>query len=296
MISVSNHEFVELRHQQQPHCKTHFVFTDIDIADLDIPEISSAKYQLKNGNAIGAYKKDSSSSSIASISRNNKGKRIVAIASVLLALVLLGAGKKLNSIMKLKASEMFNFLGIPVGLQLRSSSLLEARLSFIRRLLSEYPLIGGSLNSFTESNFTQSYYEIRESMIGAIFWPIRVPCQAQYLDAVQLALEGIDEAKRIVDRNKGLRFVSSADEMEQAHNEGKIGVLLGIEGGHSLGSSVAVLRMFYSLGARFISLTSFECSNPWIAAQTAKEQLFDESSPTSMTEFGKVSFVVLERK
>lgn len=125
-------------------------------------------------------------------------------------------------------------------------------------------------------------------MIGAILWPIRVPCQAQYLDAVQLALEGIDEAKRIVDRTKGLRFVSSADEMEQAHNEGKIGVLLGIEGGHSLGSSVAVLRMFYSLGARFISLTSFECSNPWIAAQTAKEQLFDENSPTSLTEFGKV--------
>jgi hypothetical protein len=91
MISVSNHEFVELRHQQ-PQCKTHFVFTDIDIADLDIPEISSAKYQLKNGNAIGAYKKDGSSSSIAS-TRNNKGKKIVAIGSVLLALILLGAGE-----------------------------------------------------------------------------------------------------------------------------------------------------------------------------------------------------------
>lgn len=94
MISVSNHEFVELRHQQ-PQCKTHFVFTEysnIDLADLDIPEISSAKYQLKNGNAIGAYKKDSSSTSIAS-TRTNKGKKIVAIASVLLALVLLGAGK-----------------------------------------------------------------------------------------------------------------------------------------------------------------------------------------------------------
>lgn len=125
-------------------------------------------------------------------------------------------------------------------------------------------------------------------MIGAIFWPIRVPCQAQYLDAVQLALEGIDEAKRIVDRTKGLRLVANADEMEQAHNEGKIGVLMGIEGGHSLGSSVAVLRMFYSLGARFISLTSIECSNPWITAHTTKEPLFEETTPSSMTEFGKV--------
>lgn len=132
-------------------------------------------------------------------------------------------------------------------------------------------------------------------MIGAILWPIRVPCQAQYLDAVQLALEGIDEAKRIVDRTKGLKFVTSADEMEQAHNDGKIGVLLGLEGGHILGSSVAVLRMFYSLGARYISLTSFECSNPWIAAHTTKEPMFEESSPTTMTEFGKVSFMPWEK-
>lgn len=290
MISVSNHEFVELR--QQP-MKTHFVFTEysnIDLADLDIPEISSAKYQMKNGNAIGAYKKDSLHSSAQSINQNNKGKKIVAIVSVILAIIMLGAGdfiffdnNKENSFNKI-------FLGIPVALQLRSSSLLEARLSFIRRLLNEYPLVGGSVNTFTESNFTQYYYEVKENMIGAIFWPIRVPCQAQYLDSVQIALEGIDEAKRVIDRTSGLRLVSSADEMEKAHNEGRVGVLLGLEGGHSLGSSIAVLRMFYSLGARFISLTSYECSSPWITAHTTKEPIFEEEGQTaSMTDFGKVS-------
>lgn len=180
------------------------------------------------------------------------------------------------------------FSGIPVGLQLRSSSLLEARLSFIRRLLSESPLIGGSLQSFSETNFTQNFFEIRESMVGAIIFPIRVPCQAQYLDAVQLALEGIDEITRLVSRTKGMRIVSTAEEMEHAHNNGEIGVLLGLEGGHILGSSVAVLRMFYSLGARFISLTSHECSNPWIAAATTREPLFEENIPTSITQFGKV--------
>lgn len=96
MISVSNHEFVELHSHPPPQCKTHFVFTDIDIADLDIPEIASTKYQLKNGNAIGAYKKDSSSESIASIERTSRGRRIVAIFSVLLGLILLGAGKNIQ--------------------------------------------------------------------------------------------------------------------------------------------------------------------------------------------------------
>lgn len=155
--------------------------------------------------------------------------------------------------------------------------------------MSESPLIGGSLHTYTESNFTQGFYEIRDSMVGAVLWPIRVPCQAQYLDAVQLTLEGIDEVTRIVSRTKGMRIVSTAEEMEHAHNEGEIGVLLGLEGGHVLGSSVAVLRMFYSLGARFISLTSHECSNPWIAAATTREPLFEENIPTSITQFGKVS-------
>jgi membrane dipeptidase len=146
------------------------------------------------------------------------------------------------------------------------------------------------MHKFHEQNFSQNYYEIKDNMIGAILWPIRVPCQAQYLDAVQLALEGIDEAQRLISQNHGLRIVSTADEMEQAHSEGKIGVLIGIEGGHLLGSSVAVLRMFYTLGARFISLTSFECSSPWVAAHTSKDQIIieDDETPTSLTEFGKV--------
>lgn len=93
MISVSNHEFVELR--QQP-CKTHFVFTDIDIADLDIPEIGSAKYQLKaNGNAISAYnKKDGSNSSIASRGKYKGRKKIVALTLVFLGILFLAVGEK----------------------------------------------------------------------------------------------------------------------------------------------------------------------------------------------------------
>lgn len=129
-------------------------------------------------------------------------------------------------------------------------------------------------------------------MVGAVLWPIRIPCQAQYLDAVQLALEGIDQATRIVSRTKGMQIVATAEEMEQVHENGEIGVLLGLEGGHLLGSSVAVLRMFYSLGARFISLTSSECSSPWIAAATSKEPLFEENIPASITQFGKVCVAV----
>lgn len=172
--------------------------------------------------------------------------------------------------------------------------MLEARLNFIKRLLSECLLVGGFFNTVSETNFTQNYYETKESMVGAVLWPVKIPCQAQYLDAVQLALEGIDQVTRIVSRTKGMRIVLTAEEMENAYENGEIGVLLGLEGGHLLGSSVAVLRMFYSLGARFISLTSYECSSPWIAAATTKEPMFEENIPASITQFGKVILLTLK--
>lgn len=51
-------------------------------------------------------------------------------------------------------------------------------------------------------------------------------------------------------------------EITSAHRRGKIASMVGIEGGHSLGNSIAVLRMFYSLGARYLTLTH-TCNTPW---------------------------------
>lgn len=62
--------------------------------------------------------------------------------------------------------------------------------------------------------------------------------------------------------NFGMRIVENAEEMDIAHAEGMISVLIGLEG-HSLGSSLGVLRSFYSLGARFASLTAQSCTTPW---------------------------------
>uniref|UniRef100_A0A182PNK0 Dipeptidase n=1 Tax=Anopheles epiroticus TaxID=199890 RepID=A0A182PNK0_9DIPT len=234
---IPNHDFMELHpvHQHPAGCKQHcFVFTEI--ADIELPpEITKYPEKIKNG-SIHSYTKESISPPPPKLAKDRRSRKIIALVSGLLICVALAAG-------------------IPLGLQLRSSSLLEARLAFIRRLLVESPLVEGYWAPPMGANFSKSFAEVKSGMVGALLWPIAVPCAAQYLDAVQLTLEGLDDARRLVGKNRDMAVVENADEMEQAHTEGKLAILFGLEGGHTLGSSLAVLRSMYSLGARFVSLT-----------------------------------------
>ena len=51
-------------------------------------------------------------------------------------------------------------------------------------------------------------------------------------------------------------------ELVAAHGQGKIASLITVESGHSIGTSLAVLRMFHRLGARSLTLTH-NCNTPW---------------------------------
>lgn len=104
---------------------------------------------------------------------------------------------------------------------------------------------------------------LRQGIVGGQFWSVYVPCEAQFLDAVQLTLEQIDVVRRLASKYpKKIRMVLNSRELEKAHKDGVIGSLVGIEGGHSIGTSMAVLRSFYQLGARYMTLT-YKCNTPW---------------------------------
>lgn len=178
-------------------------------------------------------------------------------------------------------------LVVPFALQLRSSSLLEARLSFIRRVLQDTPLIDGYW--MPSSNLTEEVSVLHQNLVAAHFWPVLVPCGAQFLDAVQLTLEKIDEIQRIIKtHSEHLELIDSAEGLEKVHFSGRVAILLGVEGGHTLGDSLGVLRSLYLLGARYLTITHV-CNTVWAESAEQPEVLLEEEMHNhGLAQFGKV--------
>lgn len=114
---------------------------------------------------------------------------------------------------------------------------------------------------------------LRKGKLGAQFWVAYIRCaDTQYKDAVARTLEQIDVAKRVIAKYPNdLKYVTTADGIMDAFQEKKIASLLVVEGGHSIDSRFAVLRMFYELGVRYMTLTH-SCNTPWADASPIDEE------------------------
>jgi membrane dipeptidase len=97
---------------------------------------------------------------------------------------------------------------------------------------------------------------LRQGKVGAQWWSVYVSASLPEAEAVQATIEQIDVTKRLIARYPGdMQLALSADDVEEAMAAGRIASLVGMEGGHSIGSSLAVLRQMYDLGARYMTLT-----------------------------------------
>ncbi|MEM6266030.1 MAG: membrane dipeptidase, partial [Pseudomonadota bacterium] len=109
---------------------------------------------------------------------------------------------------------------------------------------------------------------LREGRVGAQYWSVYVSASLSEPEAVQMTMEQIDVMKRLIARYPDqMRFATTADDVENAIADGVIASLLGMEGGHSIGSSLAVLRQMYALGARYMTITHSR-NTPWADSST----------------------------
>ncbi|MCB2050800.1 MAG: dipeptidase [Novosphingobium sp.] len=97
---------------------------------------------------------------------------------------------------------------------------------------------------------------LRKGHVGAQFWSVYVSADLEGDAAVKVTLEQIDVAKRLVARYPDdLMLATSSADVERAIKQGRIASLFGMEGGHSIGGSLGVLRQMYAQGVRYMTLT-----------------------------------------
>jgi membrane dipeptidase len=122
---------------------------------------------------------------------------------------------------------------------------------------------------------------LREGGMNAIFFSIWIDGRIMGPPAVQKALDQIDAVHENVRKySKDLRFCRTAAEVREAHKQGKIAALIGVEGGHMIGNDIRVLRMFGNLGVRYMTLSHFY-NDEWADSST------DKPVHNGLTDFGK---------
>jgi membrane dipeptidase len=123
---------------------------------------------------------------------------------------------------------------------------------------------------------------LRQGRVGAQFWSVYIPTTLKGGDAVRAVIEQIDVVHRLDETYPDtFELARTADDVVRIHRSGKIASLIGIEGGHSIGNSLAVLRQLYMLGARYMTITHSD-NNDFADSETA-DPIHD-----GLTPFGKL--------
>ena len=179
----------------------------------------------------------------------------------------------------------------------------DEHLALVRRVLARVPLIDGhndlpwELRDLTGNRLARidlaagtagledptqtDIPRLRAGMVGGQFWSVYVPANRAGTEAVQVLFEQIDIVQRMAARYpEAFAMAGTAAEVERAHARGRIACMIGIEGGHSINDSLAVLRLAYAAGARYMTLTHFE-NNRWADSAT------DTAVHGGLTAFGR---------
>jgi len=139
------------------------------------------------------------------------------------------------------------------------------------------PLNGGNWNleSAQKGNLGAEFFSI---------WVDPGPNKGQFARRTLILIDGVKQ--QVAKYSDKMMFVTSPEGIELAHREHKIAALMGIEGGHSIEDSLALLRQYYALGVRYMTLT-WSNSNGWADSSGDINDAAVPHTKEGLTEFGK---------
>ncbi len=139
------------------------------------------------------------------------------------------------------------------------------------------PLNGGNWNleSAQKGNLGAEFFSI---------WVDPVPNKGQFARRTLILIDAVKQ--QVAKHQDKMMFVTSPEGIELAHREHKIAALMGIEGGHSIEDSLALLRQYYALGVRYMTLT-WSNSTSWADSSGDINDTSIPHTKEGLNEFGK---------
>ena len=191
-------------------------------------------------------------------------------------------------------------VALPIGLAAQS----DAALAHARELLASRPIIDGHndlpweirVNAISRMDVDKyplrtrapgqtDFARLKTGGVGGQFWSVYIPGEdsAKQYGYAKMQLEQIDIARRMIAKYPDeLQLALGVDDVTAARKAGKVASFLGMEGGHAIENSLALLRMYYDLGVRYMTLTH-NVTLDWADAA------LDSTKPSrhGLTDFGR---------
>jgi len=123
---------------------------------------------------------------------------------------------------------------------------------------------------------------LHQGRVGGQFWSVYINGEITGDAAIRETIEQIDIVRRMIDAYpRDLELARTADDVVRIHKAGRVASMIGVEGGRQIGGSLAALRQYYNLGARYMTLTHNQTTE-WADSAT-DEAKYDGLSPFGAT-------------
>ena len=168
---------------------------------------------------------------------------------------------------------------------LKKTPLVDGHNDIAEQLADKYRRDIGGLASGTdkrEKSLMTDMARLHQGRVGGQFWSVYIDGAITGDAAIRETIQQIDIVRRMIEAYpKDLELAATADDVMRIHKAGRIASMIGVEGGRQMGGSLAALRQFYALGARYMTLTHNQTTE-WADSAT-DEPKYDGLSPFGVT-------------